>query len=200
MRPYTVIAAALALGPALAFAQTVNVPTCVVTCIASAAGSTSCASNDIQCLCSSDTFLTDVSSCMQGECSAEELQAGAAVGEEYCAAVGVSVSLDLGSATSSAATESATSSVATESSSSAAAESSSSEAAEISSSATSAAATSSVASAASSAASSVSSMVASATGSAPTGAASGTSGASVALVARGAGAAALIAAGAALAL
>ncbi|GJN88738.1 hypothetical protein Rhopal_001704-T1 [Rhodotorula paludigena] len=59
MRPYTVIAAAFALAPTIALAQSIN------------------------CLCSSSTFLDDVTSCMVDQCSQDDLTAGISVGEQH---------------------------------------------------------------------------------------------------------------------
>ncbi|GAA6006415.1 CFEM domain-containing protein [Rhodotorula paludigena] len=183
MRPYTVIAAAFALAPTIALAQSINVPTCVVTCIGTAASSTSCASSDLQCLCSSSTFLDDVTSCMVDQCSQDDLTAGLSVGEQYCAAAGVSVSLSVPGAASTAAAE--TSSADTSAEPTAVSSTSSRAATE---------------SAASTAKCENFGDVISSTGSAPTASATPDNGAGVTLLSRGAGAAALIAAGAALAL
>ena len=51
-------------------------PLSVVECIGSSAISTSCATSDTQCLCSTQSFLDDVMACLQDNCSAEDQQAG----------------------------------------------------------------------------------------------------------------------------
>ncbi|GAA5966368.1 hypothetical protein JCM3765_005079 [Sporobolomyces pararoseus] len=99
MRSFTLFAAVAAVVPAI-FAQT-TVPPCVLTCIGQASALTSCQTADAQCLCSSQTFLDGVSACMIQSCSADELSIGVGFGEQYCASVGVQVSIpsSLGEAT-----------------------------------------------------------------------------------------------------
>ncbi|GAA5989929.1 hypothetical protein JCM5350_004968 [Sporobolomyces pararoseus] len=121
MRSFTLFAAVVAVIPAI-FAQT-TVPPCVLTCIGQASALTSCQTADAQCLCSSQTFLDGVSACMIQSCSADELSIGVGFGEQYCASVGVQVSIpsSLGEAT-----ETGSSSQASETSSSSPAASSAS--------------------------------------------------------------------------
>ncbi|EGU12497.1 GPI anchored CFEM domain protein [Rhodotorula toruloides ATCC 204091] len=127
----------------------------VIQCIATAAGLTSCAATDAQCLCDSNTFIDGVSACMVSSCSPQDLATGVAFGEQFCQSVGVTVAIPSSLAFRTA--EATAASSATESSAAA---------------------------------------------SAPSASASNkpSSGASVNLLSKGAGAAALIAAGAALAL
>ncbi|BGP05849.1 hypothetical protein JCM10049v2_001665 [Rhodotorula toruloides] len=193
MRPYAVIAAAVALAPALVFAQTA--PSCVIQCIATAAVLTSCAATDAQCLCDSNTFIDGVSACMVTSCSPQDLATGVAFGEQFCQSVGVTVAIP--SSLASRTAEATGVSSATQSS--AAASATSSAVSAISSAISSA---SSSASAAASSAASSSAASSTAAGSAPSASTSNkpSSGASVNLLSKGAGAAALIAAGAALAL
>ncbi|GAA5822648.1 hypothetical protein JCM11251_004329 [Rhodosporidiobolus azoricus] len=105
MRPYIVIAAALAAAPAFVAAQDAQVPVCVYTCITGAAAMTSCASSDDACLCAADGFLTATVNCMEQSCDSESLAYGLAFGEQYCTAAGVPVTLTGGSSASAAATE-----------------------------------------------------------------------------------------------
>ncbi|GAA5978267.1 hypothetical protein JCM10908_004292 [Rhodotorula pacifica] len=191
MRPYVVIAAAVAMLPALVSAQSAP-PPCVINCIGQTAALTSCASADNQCLCSSETFIQGVSSCMVSTCSAEELATGVAFGEALCQSVGVSVSIP-SSLAAETARATATSEVSIGSSFTVTV---SSVASSASASASSAAASASSVATASSPASSTSS----AAGSVASPTSPPSSGSSVNLMSKGAGAAALIAAGAALAL
>ncbi|GAA5877486.1 hypothetical protein JCM16303_003351 [Sporobolomyces ruberrimus] len=103
MRSFTLLAAVAAFLPAI-FAQT-TVPACVVDCIGQGSALTSCQSADSQCLCSSQTFIDGVNACLVQSCNADELTIGVGFGEQYCASVGVQVTIPsvLNEATSTAA-------------------------------------------------------------------------------------------------
>ncbi|GAA5916174.1 hypothetical protein JCM6882_005407 [Rhodosporidiobolus microsporus] len=186
MRPYVVIAAALAAAP-MVFAQDAQVPVCVYTCITGAAALTSCASSDTACLCGANEFLTATVSCMEQSCDSDSLAYGINFGEQYCASAGVPVTLTGGSSTASAAASEAPSSIASEASS--VAESAASAATSAASSASASQSAASSSAAASSSSASGSAPAASATGS---GNGASTLAASSALALIGAGAALLL--------
>ncbi|GAA5830111.1 hypothetical protein JCM3766R1_002789 [Sporobolomyces carnicolor] len=117
MRSFTTLAVAVSAFLPAILAQA-TVPACVLTCIGSSSALTSCQTADAQCLCSSQTFIDGVSACMIQSCSSEELEVGVGFGQQYCASVGVTVSiptsLDNGGQETSASSSSAASATTTQ--------------------------------------------------------------------------------------
>ncbi|KIY73234.1 hypothetical protein CYLTODRAFT_417203 [Cylindrobasidium torrendii FP15055 ss-10] len=78
-----------------------SLPSCAATCLATADFG-SCDSSDYGCLCSSDKFISSVSSCITSSCSGDDLASATTVSTQLCAAAGVTLSnLPTGSATAS---------------------------------------------------------------------------------------------------
>ncbi|KAI5480329.1 Extracellular membrane protein, CFEM domain protein [Pseudohyphozyma bogoriensis] len=86
--PSTILAATTA-----ATSSSSAVPTCVLACIASSTQGTSCATTDAQCLCTSSIFIDQVAQCFGASCSAADQAYGDQYGAEYCATVGVTISI-----------------------------------------------------------------------------------------------------------
>ncbi|KAM0752600.1 hypothetical protein T439DRAFT_323227 [Meredithblackwellia eburnea MCA 4105] len=165
----------LAVSASVAVAQTTTIPPCVLSCYTSSLSSTTCASTDGQCLCTSTSFQQATGNCLLTTCtSTADIQAGVTFGAQTCLSYGITISSTLPASVTSAG-----------------AAGSSTAAAVVSSAVSSAvSAKSSVASAASSvkasAASAVSSSkAASASGSAPAASASAKSGAGIVKVSSG---------------
>lgn len=82
-----------------------------MSCVGTAAAATSCASADAQCLCVQPSFINQVAECYAAECTPEESAIGVIFGEQvsrvgeersrtslisteqYCASIGVTVSI-----------------------------------------------------------------------------------------------------------
>ncbi|ORY45037.1 hypothetical protein BCR35DRAFT_336292 [Leucosporidium creatinivorum] len=91
VRPVSIVAAVAFAPLALVVAQ--SAPTCVVNCVGTAAAATSCATSDVQCLCVSSAFLESVASCYASDCDSEDAAVGVIFGEQYCASIGITVSI-----------------------------------------------------------------------------------------------------------
>ncbi|ESK89696.1 hypothetical protein Moror_16913 [Moniliophthora roreri MCA 2997] len=72
---------------AVVYAQGPPVPVCAQPCLTSAAGSSGCAVTDIQCLCSSSSFVSSVVQCAATVCTPEELASGQQALENTCDAI-----------------------------------------------------------------------------------------------------------------
>ncbi|GAA6006337.1 hypothetical protein JCM10207_000609 [Rhodosporidiobolus poonsookiae] len=91
MRSFALLAAAAALAP-VALAQTA-IPDCVLSCLTTAATSASCSSNDISCLCQNESFISSATSCLETTCEGDDVAIGLDYGVQYCATVGISISV-----------------------------------------------------------------------------------------------------------
>ncbi|TLD30319.1 hypothetical protein PspLS_02252 [Pyricularia sp. CBS 133598] len=88
MKSFVLVAA---LG-GLAVAQFSGLPTCATTCATKLLGGTGC-NNDAKCICSSGTFIQDVSCCLAapGGCGPEDQKKAIEFAGQLCTANGVTV-------------------------------------------------------------------------------------------------------------
>ncbi|TLS31400.1 hypothetical protein PpBr36_03458 [Pyricularia pennisetigena] len=88
MKSFVLVAA---LG-GLAAAQFGGLPTCATNCATKLLGGTGC-NNDAKCVCSSNTFIQDVSCCLAapGGCGADDQKKAIEFANQLCTANGVSV-------------------------------------------------------------------------------------------------------------
>ncbi|KAF8472411.1 hypothetical protein DFH94DRAFT_189695 [Russula ochroleuca] len=61
-----------------------NPPPCVQACSDSSAQSASCSSTDVNCICNSDTFANNVSSCIVTNCSPTDAEAAVGYFDALC--------------------------------------------------------------------------------------------------------------------
>ncbi|KAK9353750.1 hypothetical protein V1523DRAFT_449046 [Lipomyces doorenjongii] len=94
----SVILAAIA---ALVSAQTP--PSCASSCITNSMSSSGCQSANIQCLCTSQSYIDAVTSCVESSCASSDFGAALSYAQSLCAGAGVTLSID--TATLSAAAE-----------------------------------------------------------------------------------------------
>lgn len=97
---------------ALAAAQLSAIPQCALTCAISSIGASGCSETDIKCICSASAFLTSITSCVQGSCTAAELAQTLKAAQGLCSSAGVTLSLPGTAPTSTAAPVSSSSSAA----------------------------------------------------------------------------------------
>ncbi|KAI6376038.1 hypothetical protein MCOR25_002853 [Pyricularia grisea] len=88
MKSFVLVAA---LG-GLAAAQFSGLPTCATTCATKLLSSTGC-NNDAKCICSSGSFIQDVSCCLlaPGGCGTDDIKKAVQFASELCSANGVTV-------------------------------------------------------------------------------------------------------------
>lgn len=91
MKTSAIIAAAA--GAALAVAQLDQIPTCALSCAITSIGSSGCAQTDIACICSASSFLTGILTCIQGSCTAAEIEQTLGAAQVLCAGAGVTITL-----------------------------------------------------------------------------------------------------------
>ncbi|KAK6357667.1 hypothetical protein TWF718_001974 [Orbilia javanica] len=84
---------AVAAGAALAAAQLDKIPTCALTCAITAIGSSGCGQTDIACICSANTFLTGILSCIEGTCTPAEIEQTLGAAQVLCANAGVTITI-----------------------------------------------------------------------------------------------------------
>ncbi|EPS36491.1 hypothetical protein H072_10042 [Dactylellina haptotyla CBS 200.50] len=95
---------AVAAGAALAAAQLDQIPTCALTCAISSIGASGCAQTDIACVCSASSFLSGILTCIQGTCTAAEIQKTLGAAQVLCAGAGVTITVPGATSTTAAPT------------------------------------------------------------------------------------------------
>ncbi|KAK9316150.1 hypothetical protein V1522DRAFT_379399 [Lipomyces starkeyi] len=85
----SVIFAAIA---ALVSAQTP--PSCASSCITGSMSSSDCQSVNIECLCTSQSYIDAVTSCVQSTCASSDFDAALAYAQSLCSGAGVTLSID----------------------------------------------------------------------------------------------------------
>ncbi|KAF2665983.1 hypothetical protein BT63DRAFT_427768 [Microthyrium microscopicum] len=89
MRFSTITIAAFA---ALAQAQSLSdLPKCAQTCVGTSLGSTGCSSLQIDCICKSSKWISDLSCCVAGTCSTADQQNTITFAQQLCQTVGVTL-------------------------------------------------------------------------------------------------------------
>jgi len=76
---------------ALATAQLSNIPSCALSCAISSIGSSGCSETDIKCVCQAKSFITSITTCVQGACTPAELQQTMTAAQGLCQSVGVTL-------------------------------------------------------------------------------------------------------------
>ncbi|KAL7275489.1 hypothetical protein RUND412_001575 [Rhizina undulata] len=85
------------VAAALVAAQTPDIsslPQCALTCATTAIGSAStygCSSTNYKCICTSQSFIGSIETCIKGACNATEQQETLTFAEGFCAQVGVTI-------------------------------------------------------------------------------------------------------------
>ncbi|KIK57433.1 hypothetical protein GYMLUDRAFT_46314 [Collybiopsis luxurians FD-317 M1] len=89
--------------------QQLNLPSCAVSCLASAPTG-SCSTSDEKCLCSSSQFIAGASSCIESSCSGSDIQSALGAAATLCAQAGVTLDTSsiIAAATSSASASNST--------------------------------------------------------------------------------------------
>jgi len=89
------ITIALSLGAAaMVQAQASTLPACAQTCLGSFTSGSSiggCSSLDIKCICSAQSFLSDIACCLEGACSAADQASAIKYAQQICETAGVTV-------------------------------------------------------------------------------------------------------------
>ncbi|THH17989.1 hypothetical protein EW146_g2916 [Bondarzewia mesenterica] len=84
-----------------------NLPSCALPCLANA-NFGSCGSSDIKCLCSTPSFISSVTTCVESSCSSSDAQSALNAASSECASVGASgISSAVASVTAAVASSSA---------------------------------------------------------------------------------------------
>ncbi|KAI9866009.1 MAG: hypothetical protein M1813_001976 [Trichoglossum hirsutum] len=85
--------APLALGQSLA-----DIPNCAQGCVTNSLTSTGCSTIDIKCICSANTFISNISCCIKTSCSTGDQAKTIKFASDICASVGVTTPTDINAA------------------------------------------------------------------------------------------------------
>ncbi|KAI9455826.1 hypothetical protein HD554DRAFT_2178323 [Boletus coccyginus] len=87
-------------APAAESSSAANLTPCLLTCVTQAATSGGCASYaDISCVCTSATFQSAATACLQASCTADDLAAAQALQQQQCGALTTGASTATGAST-----------------------------------------------------------------------------------------------------
>ncbi|PAV18153.1 hypothetical protein PNOK_0663900 [Pyrrhoderma noxium] len=78
-----------------------DIPTCALTCIASA-DTGSCSQTDTSCLCNDQSFVSSTTTCIETSCSSDDVAAAEAFAQQTCESVGVTLTASSAASTGSA--------------------------------------------------------------------------------------------------
>jgi len=101
---------AAVVGAALAAAQLDQIPTCALSCAITSIGASGCPQTDIACICQAAPFLSGILSCIQGACSASEIEQTLKAAQGLCLSAGVTITVPGGTPSTTAPPPASTSS------------------------------------------------------------------------------------------